>query len=39
MPDDRWWDKGKSEKEELGDKEEGEEMMNHTEMMKIKREE
>ena len=39
MPDDRWWDKGKSEKEELGSKEEVEEMMNHTEMMKIKREE
>ena len=39
MPDDRWWDNGKSEKEELGSKEEVEEMMNHTEMMNIKREE
>ena len=39
MPDDRWWDNGKSEKEDLGSKEEVEEMMNHTEMMNIKREE
>ena len=39
MADDKWWDKGESEKEAINSKEEVEEMMNHTEMMKIKREE
>ena len=39
MADDKWWDNGKSKKDTLDSKEEVEEMMNHTEMMKIKREE
>jgi hypothetical protein len=39
MTDDKWWGKAESEKEAVNSKEEVEEMMNHTEMMKIKREE
>ena len=39
MADDKWWGKEESKKDTLDSKEEVEEMINHTEMMKIKREE
>ncbi|MDC0962928.1 hypothetical protein OAR96_02300, partial [Euryarchaeota archaeon] len=39
MAEDKWWGKEESKKDTLDSKEEVEEMINHTEMMKIKREE
>ena len=39
MAEDKWWGKEESKKDTLDSKEEIEEMINHTEMMKIKREE